>query len=505
MAGGFISGLVWGTLFCGAVGAVASVYYSGSYKGLLPLNGGAEQVVVHTDQPAQPEPAMPQSAEVKPALEGKADAPQAVANSGGSAPAPVKPAPVKPAPVKPVAPQLPSDTPNVEPTPDLPSGQDLSVEPADLAQPAADPAVKLAPADGGQTALPGQDEPAKPAPGSVTPAEKIGAQTVPKPEEQPKTEPEKKTEPETPVAEKSAAEEKPVAENVEQPVAAPPAAEQPAPVPDAPQQQAQTNAPEAAPKLPVIIRGGRSGKEAEAKDTSSAQDVARPIEEQGALQAFAAKFDNPKALPVVAVVLVSSPDAPVDADVLASLPMPISIAIDAADPGAGALADTYRKQGHEVLMLTNLPAGAKAGDIEVAFEAYKRALPDAVAMLDLGQNGFLRGASTASQLADILSEDGLGLVTPSKGLNSAQKAAMRKGVPAALIYRALDDEGENARVIRRYLDRAAFRAKQEGQAVMLGQMRAETIQALVQWALEDRAASVAVGPVSAVLQQMQAP
>jgi polysaccharide deacetylase 2 family uncharacterized protein YibQ len=150
-------------------------------------------------------------------------------------------------------------------------------------------------------------------------------------------------------------------------------------------------------------------------------------------------------------------------------------------------------------MLTNLPSGASAADIEVDFGAYTRAIPEAIGVLDLGGNGFLRGPSTATQIAGIMSEHGFGLVTPSKGLNSAQKAASREGVPAALLFRELDEDGENPSVIRRYLDRAAFRAAQEGSVIMLGHTRPDTIEALVLWALEDRAASVALAPVSVVL------
>lgn len=145
-------------------------------------------------------------------------------------------------------------------------------------------------------------------------------------------------------------------------------------------------------------------------------------------------------------------------------------------------------------MLTNLPDGAKASDVEVAFEAYSRALPKAVAVLDRGAT-----PKVARQLAGIMADRGFGLITLSKGLNSTQKAAIREGVPAALVFRELDAKGETVAQIRRYLDRAAFRAVQEGSVIMLGQTSPETIEALVQWALQDRAARLAIAPVSAIL------
>ena len=56
---------------------------------------------------------------------------------------------------------------------------------------------------------------------------------------------------------------------------------------------------------------------------------------------------------------------------------------------------------------------------------------------------------------------------------------------------------------RRCLDQAAFRAGQEDGVVMLGRLREETISALMLWALQDRAAQVALVPVSGVLRTQE--
>lgn len=231
----------------------------------------------------------------------------------------------------------------------------------------------------------------------------------------------------------------------------------------------------------------------------AAVEEVMPQTDARALAAYAMAFENPDAKPMFSVILIDEPENPVSNDVLSHLPFALTFAIDAARDDANHVAARYRAAGFEVLMLTNLPFGASATDIEVAFGAYSRAIPEAIGVLDLGANGFLRGPSTATQIAGIMSEHGFGLITPSKGLNSAQKAAMREGVPAVLLFRELDADGEKPAVIRRYLDRAAFRAAQEGSVIMLGHTRPETIEALVTWALEDRAASVAIAPASAVM------
>ena len=98
-----------------------------------------------------------------------------------------------------------------------------------------------------------------------------------------------------------------------------------------------------------------------------------------------------------------------------------------------------------------------------------------------------------------LASDGRGLVTKSQGLNSALREAESEGVPAGVIYRDLDGDGQDARVIRRFLDQAAFRARQNDGVILLARMRQETIDALDAWNEANRAGQVALAPLSTVL------
>jgi uncharacterized protein len=54
-------------------------------------------------------------------------------------------------------------------------------------------------------------------------------------------------------------------------------------------------------------------------------------------------------------------------------------------------------------------------------------------------------------------------------------------------------------VIRRYLDRAAFKAAQEGRVAVIGTLRDETVKAIMEWAVEGRSATVALAPISALM------
>jgi uncharacterized protein len=151
------------------------------------------------------------------------------------------------------------------------------------------------------------------------------------------------------------------------------------------------------------------------------------------------------------------------------------------------------------MLATGIPEGATPADLEQTFQAHAAALPEAVAVIDLADAGFQNDRQLATQLVPILAAQGRGLLTWDKGLNAADQVARREALPTAMVFRSLDAEGEDAAVIRRYLDRAAFKAAQEGAVTVVGQARPETVAALLEWAVEGRASTVALAPVSAVL------
>jgi hypothetical protein len=218
------------------------------------------------------------------------------------------------------------------------------------------------------------------------------------------------------------------------------------------------------------------------------------------LKAYAAEFDNPEDQPLMSIVLIDDGSSPIGFEALASFPYPLSFAIDAEWPGATEAAAKYRAAGFEVLAMADLPAGATASGAEVAMQAYLNAVPEAVAILEGTETGLQSSREAAEQLAPILLESGHGLVMHPKGLNTAQKLLSREGVNAASVFRDFDAKGQDATVIRRFLDQAAFKAGQEeGGVIMLGRMRAETVSALLLWGLQDRASRVALAPVSAIL------
>lgn len=262
-----------------------------------------------------------------------------------------------------------------------------------------------------------------------------------------------------------------------------------------------------APGLPKAADGvtiGRLPTIGAAPDTAVAKDAAQPAspvpEDQPPIKRYAAAFENPSGKPLFALVLTDDGSPELDRARLAALPFPVTFAINPLAPNAAEAAATYRAGGKEVVMLASgLPAGAQASDVEQSFQAMTAALPESVAVIDLATSGFQDDRTLATQIVAILKADGRGLITYDRGLNAADQVARRDALPATMVFRDLDGQGEEVPMIRRYLDRAAFKAAQEGRVTVVGTTRPETVAAIMEWSIEGRASSVTLAPATAVM------
>jgi hypothetical protein len=277
-------------------------------------------------------------------------------------------------------------------------------------------------------------------------------------------------------------------------------------------------APEAAPDTPAMPRVAEGirrvtppqppaagqpetldlGAPAETPETVGRPAPQEPDLSLPAYLRFAARHDAPMGSPVLALVLIDAPQAE---GALTALPFAITIALDPLDADAPRRATAYRAAGHEIAIFArDIPPRATASDIEVTLSAYRDALPQAVAILDPPQDGFQTDRRLSQQIVAWLDQDGLGLITHDRGLNPAQQSAQSAGVAEVALFRQIDSQNENEFVIRRYLDRAGFRAQQVGRAAVLGRAdHPDTLAALLAWRLEGRATQAALVPVSAVL------
>ena len=224
-----------------------------------------------------------------------------------------------------------------------------------------------------------------------------------------------------------------------------------------------------------------------------------PLPTGPALDVFAASFENPDDKPLIAIALLDDGAMNGAVTAVTSLPFAVTVVMNPDLPDVAQRMADYRAAGVEVAVQASLPTGAAASDIEVALEGTFSQINQAVMLVDTGAGGLQGDRSATEQTMARLATDGRGFLTASKGLNATIRAAEKAGVPAATIFRDLDADGQDARVIRRFLDQAAFRARQESGVTLLARVRPDTISALVLWGTANRAGQVAVAPVSAIL------
>lgn len=269
--------------------------------------------------------------------------------------------------------------------------------------------------------------------------------------------------------------------------------------------ETQGNAAEAAASsassLPRVRRAGVAATEEPAADEAIEEDEVVEAEDTDApaLQRFASVFENPEGNPVISVVLLHRGSAPLGADVLQALPVHVSFAVDANLANVSGTAQAYRDAGREVVLIPSLPEGAAPQDVEQAMQVNLSKVPEAVAIMDASGSSFQSNRSAVRQVVEVVTDTGHGLITFPRGLNTAHQEAQRANVPTGLIFRNVDGDGETQEEIRRALDRAAFRARQDEGVILVGTTSEPTIAAIVEWALGNRAASVSIAPISVAL------
>lgn len=292
----------------------------------------------------------------------------------------------------------------------------------------------------------------------------------------------------------------------------------PTPVPAAPEVTDQSTAPTPIPSqvedatapasaarvfdLPQINSGDEPEGPADEPQTAPgnpSQDAAPEAAavDTPALERFAAAFENPEGWPMVSVVLVDNGSG--DAAALAALPFVATVIIDPLTRTAGDQMAAYRAAGMEIGLQVALPPGARAQDVEIAYEAAFKTLPEAV-ILYSGGNDLLRSDRTVTdQVIAVLAAEGMGLIAVERGLTSVERLATQAGVPVATVLRSLDGDDRGASM--RTLDQAAFRARQGNGIVLVAPLSDDMLDILSDWARDAARNDIAIGPASAILMQ----
>jgi Uncharacterized protein conserved in bacteria len=226
-------------------------------------------------------------------------------------------------------------------------------------------------------------------------------------------------------------------------------------------------------------------------------------EDLPALLAYSANYTATPPGPVMSVVLMDIAELGPDDPQLANLPFPVTFAVDALAAGAGDRAMAYRDKGLEVMAMVGLPEGATPQDVAVTLSQAAALVPVSIGFLDVPSGSFQTSRQVAAQVVATAQDSGRGLVTFPRGLNALEQEAQRAKAPAALVFRDLDGQGQDVAAIKRFLDQAAFQAGTGKTVVLLGRSRAETLQALAEWSLGNRAATVTMVPLSYLLSRSQ--
>jgi len=278
---------------------------------------------------------------------------------------------------------------------------------------------------------------------------------------------------------------------------APAAAEAALPEPEAPQEDAEPEAGSEQAALPTIRRLPGASDEEEPLDLPSDDD---PLPTDApALLKWRTAFETADDRPLMSVILVHEGAGALAANELAGVPAVVAIGINAGQQDAARISADYRSAGREVVLIPSLPAGATPQDVEVALRVNFETVPEAVAVMDSSGESFQSDRAAVAQIVDVVAATGHGLITFPRGLNTAHQRAERSGVATGLIFRDIDGDGQSNEQIRRAMDRAAFRARQDEAVILVGRTRPETLAALTEWALGNRAASVTMAPVSTAL------
>jgi uncharacterized protein len=249
----------------------------------------------------------------------------------------------------------------------------------------------------------------------------------------------------------------------------------------------------------IVNRLPRIG-DAPAPESEMDESAAEIPDDPRPIARFATDFENVTGKPVMAIVLIDPGTAEIDRAGLAALPFPVSFALDPGDPATPERAEIYLGAGKEVVMLaTGLAEGARASDVEVSFQSMAQGLPEAVAVMDLPGALFQNNRPLASLVVPVVGAQGRGLLTWDQGLNAADQVARREDIAAAVVFRDLASAGDDSASIRRILDRAVFKAGQDGRVAVAGTASPATVAALLEWTVEGRAATVALAPLTAVM------
>ncbi|RED13228.1 divergent polysaccharide deacetylase family protein [Pontivivens insulae] len=221
----------------------------------------------------------------------------------------------------------------------------------------------------------------------------------------------------------------------------------------------------------------------------------------------AAPFEDDRSRPLLAVVLIDDGTSENIAGALTAVSLPVTFALAADLPNVEERANAYRASGFEVLAL--MPDDL-AEDLEtLELDAFNRriagvlaSVPGAVGLMDREGGVLSANAGVGSAAVDYLALSGHALlVHPRMGLTQLDQVARSSGVPSVAVGRDVST-AEGALAVGSTLRRSAVDARSNGTSVVVGSINDTTLSTIVTWALATENRTVALSPLTAVLNRV---
>lgn len=185
--------------------------------------------------------------------------------------------------------------------------------------------------------------------------------------------------------------------------------------------------------------------------------------------------------PVLSVMVIDDGISQRERRLFINRALPVTVVVDLEQLNAPRMIAEYKAAGFEVMLLP-----AEGMTAQEALAAYP------------GSIGLLM-PSLSQRRVEALRASGHAVVLRPGGLDGGLRDFLQTGLPGLRIYRDIDAGRERAPVIARYLTRAGFEAARSNGEVILGRMRADTLDALAGYIASDASASAPVAPVSRLM------
>ncbi|MEL6232774.1 MAG: divergent polysaccharide deacetylase family protein [Pseudomonadota bacterium] len=234
-----------------------------------------------------------------------------------------------------------------------------------------------------------------------------------------------------------------------------------------------------------------------------------PIPDVPAWQAYGAPPPSQDDGPAIAILLMMPQTATLDISLLIGAGLPVSIVLRSDDPSTRAMAPQLRAAGFELFVAPSgdqaLVAGLSEDEVTQRLEAAFARVPEAVGIID-PDGGLGRDPQLSLAAMPSLMRRGHAAVTATASArNVMARIAPEHGVRHMIVNRRLD--GSDQPALRAALDRAAFAARNDGDAVALAEATPNVMAVIVDWATSREARQQMLAPGSTLLarQEVTAP